>query len=47
VAALDVFNLLNAGTTLQVTRDVELPAFDRPREIVRPRIARLGLEWWF
>ena len=47
VGALDVFNLLNSGTTLQVTRDVELPAFDRPREIVRPRIARLGLEWRF
>ena len=47
VAALDVFNLLNTAATLQVTRDVELPAFDRPREIVRPRIARLGLEWRF
>ncbi len=47
VAAIDVFNLLNSGTVLQVTRDVELPAFDRPREIVRPRILRLGLEWRF
>lgn len=47
VTALDVFNLLNRGTTLQVTRDVELPALDRPREILRPRIARLGLEWRF
>lgn len=44
VASVDVFNLLNAATTLQVARDVELPAFDRPREITRPRIARLGLE---
>ena len=45
--AVDVFNLLNASTTLQVARDIELPAFDRPREIVRPRIVRLGLEYRF
>jgi hypothetical protein len=46
-AAADVFNLLNVSTTLQVARDIELPAFDRPREIVRPRIVRLGLEYRF
>src|SRR5262249_3830244 len=45
---LDVFNLLNRGTTLQVARDVELPAFGRrPREILRPRIVRLGLSYTF
>ena len=44
-ADLDVFNLLNDATTLQVARDVELAAFDRPREIVRPRIARIGLSY--
>jgi hypothetical protein len=44
---LDVFNVTNAATRLQVARDVELPAFDRAREIVRPRLARLGLEWRF
>jgi hypothetical protein len=43
-AAVDVFNLLNRSTTLQVARDVDLPAFDRPREIVRPRVLRFGLE---
>jgi hypothetical protein len=28
-------------------RDIELPNFDRPREIVRPRIVRLGLDYRF
>ena len=32
--------LLNTAATLQVARDVELPALDRPREIVRPRLIR-------
>jgi hypothetical protein len=45
--AADVFNLLNRSTALQVARDVELPAFGRPREIVRPRLVRLGLEYRF
>jgi hypothetical protein len=45
--AVDVFNLTNDATMLQVARDVELPGFDRPREIVRPRIVRLGLEYRF
>jgi CubicO group peptidase (beta-lactamase class C family) len=44
---VDVFNALNQATTLQVARDIELPAFDRPREIVRPRMVRLGLEYRF
>jgi hypothetical protein len=44
---LDVFNVLDRATTLQTARDVELPAFGRPREIVRPRLVRLGLEWRF
>jgi hypothetical protein len=43
----DVFNALNRSTTLQVARDVELPAFGRPREIARPRLLRLGLEYRF
>jgi hypothetical protein len=45
--AIDVFNALNRSTTLQVARDVELPAFSRPREIARPRLVRLGLEYGF
>ena len=44
-AAVDVFNLLNRATTLQIARDVELPSFGRPREILRPRIVRIGLEY--
>jgi hypothetical protein len=46
-AAIDAFNVTNAATTLQVERDVEVPAFDRAREIVRPRILRLGLAYRF
>jgi CubicO group peptidase (beta-lactamase class C family) len=44
---VDVFNALNRGTTLQVARDIELPAFGRPREILRPRLIRLGIEYRF
>ena len=39
----DAFNVTNASTTLQVGRDVELTALDRPREIVRPRLVRGGV----
>ena len=46
-AAVDAFNLLDRATELQVARDVELPAFDRPRELMRPRIVRLGLAYAF
>lgn len=46
-AAADVFNVLNEGTALQVSRDVELPVFGRPRELLRPRILRLGLAYSF
>lgn len=46
-ALVDVFNLTNRATTLQVARDIELPNFNRPREIVRPRIVRLGLSYRF
>ena len=46
-ASVDAFNLLNRSTTLQVARDFELPAFDRPRELLRPRILRAGLELTF
>ena len=46
-AGLDVFNVTNAATPLQVSRDVDLPSFDRSREIVRPRLLRLGLDYRF
>jgi hypothetical protein len=39
----DAFNVANAATSLQVGRDVELTALDRPREIVRPRLIRGGI----
>ena len=46
-ATADVFNLLNEGTALQVSRDVELPVFGRARELMLPRILRLGLAYSF
>src|SRR5262249_2127135 len=46
-AGVDAFNALNRGTTLQVSRDVELPAFSRAREVLRPRELRLALEYAF
>jgi hypothetical protein len=46
-AAIDVFNLLDRATTLQVTRDVELPSFARPLDLLHPRIVRFGLEYRF
>jgi hypothetical protein len=46
-ASVDAFNLLDRGTELQVSRDVELPVFGRPRELMRPRIVRLGLAYVF
>ncbi|HEY3122303.1 MAG TPA: hypothetical protein VGL15_16880 [Vicinamibacteria bacterium] len=45
--AADVFNLLNRSTALQVTRDVELSSLGRAREILRPRIVRVGLDYRF
>jgi hypothetical protein len=42
-AFADAFNLLDTAATLQVARDVDLPALDRPREIVRPRLIRAGV----
>jgi hypothetical protein len=46
-ASADAFNVLDRGTALQVSRDVELPVFARPRELMRPRIVRLGLAYAF
>jgi len=43
-ASVDAFNLLNRSTPLQVARDFELSNFDRPRELLRPRIIRVGVE---
>jgi len=46
-AAVDVFNVLDRATTLQVTRDVEAPSFGRPRDLLPPRIVRFDLEYRF
>jgi hypothetical protein len=45
--ALDAFNVLDRATRLQGERDVELPGFDRPRELLRPRILRVGIDYRF
>ncbi len=39
---LDAFNLLNTATTLGKIYDVRLPSFNQVREIMNPRILRLG-----
>lgn len=44
---VDVFNALDRATTLQAARDVELPVPGRPREILRPRMLRLGADFRF
>jgi len=43
----DAFNALNRATTLQVERDVELSAYGRPSDVLRPRIVRLGVSYDF
>lgn len=45
--ALEIGNLLNRATTLQVRRDVALPRFGAPSEILRPRSAVLAASWRF
>lgn len=43
----DVFNLLNTNTTLQKVLDTRLSTFNQVREIMNPRIMRLGLRVTF
>jgi hypothetical protein len=44
---LDVFNILNAGTTLRNQYDVSAGTFGNVLEIMNPRIARLGVRITF
>jgi hypothetical protein len=44
---LDVFNLTNANTVLGREYDLRLTSFNRVREIMNPRILRLGLRMNF
>ena len=46
----DVFNLFNASTVLGRQYDVTATGttgFDRPLEVMNPRILRLGVRWLF
>ena len=45
-AMLDVFNVLNANNVLQAST-VTGPTFDRPTNVLPPRIARLGIKYTF
>ena len=47
VLAADVFNVLNAGTTLQHNRNVQSPGFNTISEIISPRILRVGVKFQF
>ena len=44
---LDLFNLFNAGTVLGKQYDVRLTTFDQVQEIMNPRLARVGLRFFF
>jgi hypothetical protein len=44
---LDVFNVTNANTVLGREYDLRLTSFNRVREIMNPRILRLGLRMNF
>jgi hypothetical protein len=43
----DLFNALNAGTTLALGRNVQASDFGTINEIIAPRIARLGIKFQF
>lgn len=43
----DVFNVLNAGTTLALGRNVQATDFGTINEIIAPRILRLGVKFQF
>jgi carboxypeptidase family protein/TonB-dependent receptor-like protein len=44
---LDVFNLLNNATVLGIQYDARLTTFGATQEIMNPRIARLGVRFFF
>jgi hypothetical protein len=44
---VDVFNVLNTGSTLRQFTDAVTTTFGRPLEIVAPRLVRLGLQLQF
>jgi len=43
----DVFNVLNAGTTLALGRNIQAADFGTINEIIAPRILRLGVKFQF
>jgi hypothetical protein len=44
---LDVFNILNEGTTLGLQYDARVATYNQIAEIMQPRIARLGVRFTF
>ena len=44
---VDVFNVLNSATVLGREYDYRLTSFDSVREIMNPRVLRLGLRMGF
>ena len=44
---LDVFNILNQSTVLGREYDFRLTTFDNVKEIMNPRVLRLGLRFGF
>jgi hypothetical protein len=43
----DLFNVLNAGTTLAQNRNLSSGAFGTINDIISPRIARVGVKFQF
>jgi len=46
-ADLDIFNVFNAATTLGYGYDARLTSYNSVQEIMQPRIARLGVRFFF
>ena len=47
ILSLDAFNVFNNNTALQFNRNIESSLLGQPREIVAPRIFRLGVRFQF
>jgi hypothetical protein len=47
ILSLDAFNVFNTNTALQFNRNIESPLLGQPREIVAPRVFRLGVRFQF
>jgi hypothetical protein len=47
IISLDAFNVTNSNTVLQFNRNITSATFNQPREIVAPRVFRVGVRFQF